>query len=255
MSYKAIITDLDGTAIKLSSNGDEISEETINLVKKAQAINTKIACATGRQWLLTKEVVQKLGIVDACIVEGGTRIVDPNTEKTIWEKHLDQQSLDATLDIFKRESDSGELLTANTESRPLETVDSIEVDARIMYLLGVNSIVSDNICNIINAQGFAVAHATPSWNGEGLLDIHVTHPEATKEHALAEWHRIENVSKEATIAMGDSENDIPLFQSAGLKVAVSNATDSLKSLADYIAPNENEQALGHVISKFILRNK
>ena len=52
--------------------------------------------------------------------------------------------------------------------------------------------------------------------------------------------------------MGDSGNDIPIFQSSGLKVAVGNATVGLKALADYIAPSVDQHALEHVIDRFLL---
>lgn len=252
MDYKALITDLDGTAVKISSNGQDISEAAIEAIKKAQNKGVKIACATGRRWLYTKNIVHKLGITDACIVEGGTRILDPVTEKTLWEKGLDANALAATLDIFQRESDEGALSTLHFREEPLHSVSSVTNDSRFMYLLGIESKIADVICNTINEQGFAVAHSTLSWSGGNRLDVHVTHPEATKEHALQVWHTIESVTKEETIAMGDSGNDVPLFQSAGFKIAVSNANAELKQLADYIAPNDKQQALEHVINRFLL---
>lgn len=256
MAYKALITDLDGTAVKLSSKGEDISKSMIEAVEQAQDNGIKIACATGRRWSFTKEIVMKFGITDACIVEGGTRIIDPVNENTLWEKRLDANALAATLDIFQRESSEGNLSTLNFREEPLHSVSSVADDSRFMYLLGIDAKVADTVCNTINGQGFAVAHSTLSWSGGGKLDVHVTHPEATKEHALQEWHKLEGISREETIGMGDSGNDIPLFQSAGFKVAVSNATPELKQLADYIAPNDEQQALMHVINKFLLgKNK
>lgn len=52
--------------------------------------------------------------------------------------------------------------------------------------------------------------------------------------------------------MGDSGNDVPIFQSCGYKVAVGNATSTLKELADYIAPPVSKHALGHVIETVLL---
>ena len=169
----------------------------------------------------------------------------------MWEKHLDSNALTATLDIFQRESEKGFVSTLELKKAPLQKLTSVSSRSRFMYLIGVETEVADVICNIINAQGFAVAHSTPSGSGGAKVDIHVTHPEATKEHALQVWHEIEQVAKEETIAIGDSGNDIPLFQSAGFRVAVSNATAELKQQADYIAPNDDQQALEHVIYKFL----
>jgi HAD superfamily hydrolase (TIGR01484 family) len=253
--YQALVTDLDGTAVKISSDGSDVSEAAEVAVQAAQEKGFKITCATGRRWDSTKPIVKKLGIVSPCIVQGGSRIVDPVTEKTLWEKHLDVSAADATLDIFKRESaesDAGVLATFSVRRVPLNTVDRAPHNAQFMYLLNVTPEVAERIANAINAQAFAVAHLTPSWDGEGKIDVHVTHPEATKEHAIAIWQTIVGVNKEATIGMGDSGNDIPLFLSAGLRVAVGNATDELKQLADYIAPAQSDEALAHVINHFML---
>jgi hypothetical protein len=34
-----------------------------------------------------------------------------------------------------------------------------------------------------------------------------------------------------------------------------NAVDTLKAIADYIAPTNNEDGVAHVIEKFVLRNR
>lgn len=49
-AYEAIITDLDGTAVAVSSDGSDVSEADIAAVRRAQNNGCKIACATGRPW-------------------------------------------------------------------------------------------------------------------------------------------------------------------------------------------------------------
>ncbi len=146
------------------------------------------------------------------------------------------------------------LLTHDEETNEkLSNINRAPKTARVMYLLGIDDNTASEICNEINEKQLAAAHPTLSWSGGGRIDVHVTHTEATKEHALEIWHEIEDITQDETIGMGDSGNDVPLFQSSGLKVAVSNATLELKSLADYIAPNDNQQALEHVIKHFVLK--
>lgn len=250
--YKALVTDLDGTAVKISSDGSDMTEARRLAVQTAQEKGFKITCATGRRWDSTKPIVKQLGIVSPCIVQGGSRIIDPITEKTLWEKHLDVSAVEATLDIFKRESDGGDLATFTIKRQSLNTVERVPDNAQFMYLLNIPTEIGQRIANTINAQAFAVAHLTPSWDGEGMIDVHVTHREATKEHAIAIWQTTVGVSKEDTIGMGDSGNDVPLFLSAGLRVAVDNATEELRQLADYIAPAQSDEALAHVINHFML---
>lgn len=56
---------------------------------------------------------------------------------------------------------------------------------------------------------------------------------------------------EAVIAFGDNHNDDELIKQSGLGIAVANATDTLKSLANYISPYTNkENAVARAIKKF-----
>ena len=54
------------------------------------------------------------------------------------------------------------------------------------------------------------------------------------------------------IAIGDSFNDLPVFQIAGLSIAMGNASDSLKELADWVAPSVENDGVAVAIEKFIL---
>jgi len=251
--YKALITDLDGTAVGIASDGSDVEETTHQVVGEAIDAGFKITCATGRSWAYAKPAIEKLGFELPCIIEGGTRIVDPKTDETLWEKHLDQTSVAKIFEIFKSVTSEGRLYChAEEVDTPLANVETPPKTARIMYLLAVPSEPATAICNKINELGIAAANPTPSWSGEGKLDVHVTHTEATKEHAIQVWQELEEITKEQTIGMGDGSNDIPLFQSVGLKVAVGNASADLLELADYIAPAQSEDALAHVIRKYFL---
>ncbi len=88
MTYCALVTDLDGSAVKLFSNGNDISNATIESVQKAIKHGKIIACATGRGWTYAESVIRKLGLQHPCVIEGGTRIIDPVTEKTLWQKGM-----------------------------------------------------------------------------------------------------------------------------------------------------------------------
>jgi len=61
---------------------------------------------------------------------------------------------------------------------------------------------------------------------------------ATKEQALSRLMDDYDLSGAEVVAFGDSDNDIPLFRIAARGVAVQNASDELKSLAEtVIGPN------------------
>jgi Cof subfamily protein (haloacid dehalogenase superfamily) len=57
---------------------------------------------------------------------------------------------------------------------------------------------------------------------------------------------------EQVIAFGDNHNDDELLKRVGWGVAVANATDNLKSIANYVSPHTNkEDAVAKAIARFI----
>lgn len=57
---------------------------------------------------------------------------------------------------------------------------------------------------------------------------------------------------EKAIAVGDNYNDIRMIQSAGLGVAMANATEAVKRVADYVTLSNEEGGILHLIEKYIL---
>ena len=58
---------------------------------------------------------------------------------------------------------------------------------------------------------------------------------------------------DATIAVGDEQNDISMIQEAHIGVAVKNAIPEAKAAADYVTENDNNHdAIAEVIEKFVL---
>lgn len=52
------------------------------------------------------------------------------------------------------------------------------------------------------------------------------------------------------IAVGDSNNDVTMIETAGLGVAMGNATDELKGLADFVTDSNDEDGIIRVIDEF-----
>ena len=57
---------------------------------------------------------------------------------------------------------------------------------------------------------------------------------------LCQYYRID---RKETIAFGDSMNDYEMLQEAGLGIAMGNATDNLKTVADYVTDNIDEDGV------------
>ena len=61
------------------------------------------------------------------------------------------------------------------------------------------------------------------------------------------------VSLEETLAIGDSDNDLPMILKAGLGVAMKNGEEHVKAAAGYITERTAEEhGVAEVLEKFIL---
>jgi hydroxymethylpyrimidine pyrophosphatase-like HAD family hydrolase len=60
------------------------------------------------------------------------------------------------------------------------------------------------------------------------------------------------VSISDTIAMGDSRNDTSIVETAGLGLAVSNATEYLKSIADAVICSNDEHVAEYILASYEL---
>ncbi len=60
------------------------------------------------------------------------------------------------------------------------------------------------------------------------------------------------IKREEVIAMGDSYNDAAMIEFAGLGIAMGNAPDDIKQIADYVTDTNNNDGVAKAVEKFIL---
>ena len=74
----------------------------------------------------------------------------------------------------------------------------------------------------------------------------------TKASALSRLADILNIQPSEIMAMGDANNDIEMLEFAGLGIAMGNASDYVKSLADAVTTSNEEDGVARAIEKYIL---
>ena len=63
-------------------------------------------------------------------------------------------------------------------------------------------------------------------DGRFFADINIKG--TSKGNAIDELYKIFNIQKEETICFGDSRNDLSMFESSGIKVAMKNGSEEIK---------------------------
>lgn len=92
--------------------------------------------------------------------------------------------------------------------------------------------------------------------GSFNIEVNYYYTEITKGN-INKWSAIEALAKKLKIknseiiSIGDNFNDREMIEKAGLGVAMDNASDDVKEIANYVTENNNEDGVAKAISKFI----
>ncbi|MBS3680740.1 HAD family phosphatase [Ornithinibacillus massiliensis] len=86
------------------------------------------------------------------------------------------------------------------------------------------------------------------------LYFDIMHRHASKGNALSYMATYFEIPLEDTVAIGDESNDISMFQTAGLAVAMGNASDEVKKHSDVITLTNDENGVAFALNKYVLGN-
>jgi Cof subfamily protein (haloacid dehalogenase superfamily) len=81
--------------------------------------------------------------------------------------------------------------------------------------------------------------------------VDVTARGITKASGLKEWSRLKNIPLDKIIGFGDSENDLEFLSEVGFAVALGNATDSVKAVADLVIGHTDAEGLALYLEKVV----
>jgi hydroxymethylpyrimidine pyrophosphatase-like HAD family hydrolase len=83
-------------------------------------------------------------------------------------------------------------------------------------------------------------------------ELAVTNAEATKQHALAQLCEAYGVPPERVMAIGDSRNDVPMLQWAGIGVAMGNALPEVRAAVEHVTAPYDRDGVAEAIERFVL---
>ena len=93
-------------------------------------------------------------------------------------------------------------------------------------------------------------HATVARSQSYYLDI--THPLANKGVALSEIARLLGVPLAEIAVIGDSGNDVAMFERSGLSIAMGNASPAVQRVADFMTDGNRDDGFANAVERFIL---
>jgi Cof subfamily protein (haloacid dehalogenase superfamily) len=254
MKNRAIIFDLDGTAIN-SPIQKLPTKRLVNILEKLQN-KYFLSVATGRCWTFAEEVVKSLKIKDLSVLSGGTQICNTRSGEVVWQKNISQDALRKVVEIFSENAKQKLIFNDYTEDDYFNGgvyPKDFKLNIKVNWLS--QSFVPDKIATNLHDRLDLVKGITCVMvvsQKSGCRDLHIVNKKATKEHAISELLKRLKVTKENTIGIGDGHNDIHLFNSVGYKVAMGNAVEDLKKVADKIIGNVTNDGLAEYFEELNL---
>jgi hydroxymethylpyrimidine pyrophosphatase-like HAD family hydrolase len=88
-----------------------------------------------------------------------------------------------------------------------------------------------------------------------ISDAHLLqfiHREADKSVALAQIAASYDIPAERVMAIGDAPNDVRMLHWAGLGVAMSNAWEQTRRVANAVVPSNDDDGVAYAINKYVL---
>ncbi len=250
---KAIFFDIDGTLVSFATH--RIPASASEALARLRRKGVKLFIATGRHRL----GVDNLGdeTFDGYIYMNGglCRLGD----RTIYRNPLDSGSVERLIDalaqtdiacVFDTE-DAWYVNRINDRVREMNSmiaVDIPQIDLERLRGVPIYQITpylpSDEAWRVM--QYMSDAKQT-RWC-EPIFDINPLH--GGKGHAIGQVARYLGIDISQTMAFGDGGNDVDMVLTAGVGVAMGNATDELKAAADYVTASVDDDGIARAIEYF-----
>lgn len=271
MDYKIIASDLDGTLL----SHDSISKENQDAIKEIINKGVYFVPATGRAFDELPKDLKETELFRYYIVSDGAQIYDKQNNE-MFEFSIKKEKTKQILDKLYSYD-----VCIFVHHDIYSYCDKLKHDAQIYKSYNMNKHwVEFSLAKEVTKENFKefvysleeIPLFVPFFkNMEDLLEckayfekdedlliaqtdphnLEIFSKNAGKGNSLLRLAEILGVNKEATIAVGDSTNDYTMVKMAGLGLAVDNAVEELKKVADKVICNYKEHSAKYILENFI----
>lgn len=275
---KLVALDLDGT---LFDNSSRISERNLTAIRSITDKGIHVVISTGRPFEgIPFDQIKGTGI-NYAITANGSGIYEISTGKCLYENAMDEELVTPILNFLLTRDIHMDAFIGGKGYTPVqcvETAQKLTVPSSIKNYIITTRTRLDNILQFIHENQLKVQKMTlnfyPAADGTlidretvrkflvsnpsittvcgGYNNLEFTRADANKGVGLRKLAEILGVNPDATMAIGDTENDLAIIEAAGIGVAMENATDAVKARADYVTTTNTKDGVAAAIEHFIL---
>ena len=267
MEYQLIAMDLDGT---LTNDRKVITEKTKEVLMEAQKRGIRLALASARPspgLFRERDVLDMQHHKGILMSYNGGRIVDAQTGKVLFEtamdpeqtrqvlKQLEQLPVTPILDDgvqFYVTDKNGFKVDYECRNNNM-TCTEVENLADFLHFAPIKILMSVDPAELKAVQktiaGFLPENLTVVQTAAFYLEI--IPAVINKGQGIRDICQVLGISTEQVITFGDAENDIPMLRTAGMGVAMGNATEAVKAAADLVTLSNNEDGIAVALEKLL----
>lgn len=277
MAIKAILLDIDGT---LTNSKKEITPETLTALKNAQDRGIRLVLASGRP---AKGLSRYGDLLNMWMHHGlfvcynGARVIDCESKEVLVDVTIKPELVTAVLEHMKKfdvipivtygeymvvedvyhcmiKNGDQDFNVVQYESR-MNNYRLMEVEDLAKFTnFPVNKILTAADSDYLQAHWQEMREPfkdTLSCMFTSNFYYEYTSLGIDKGAALTEAMAKIGIKPEECIAFGDAENDIPMLEFAGIGVAMGNARDAVKAMADEVTLSNEEDGIAHSLYRHI----
>lgn len=269
--YKLIAFDMDGT---LLNSQKKITDKTCEAIQKAIDAGIIVILNTGRCVAELEEYMDVLKNIQYINSTSGALVCDRKSDKDIYSSALDVDTVKAILDIVSSKDVMIDFLTRESivQRDKIEKMEQYRMEVYRDMFERV-TVKWEDICGQYLEKPFPVAKLNIYHTSEEArnytrqrieelqLGVEMVNAETTsleisakgidKGIGLEKLCQYLNISLSQTIVVGDADNDIGAMKKAGLAVAMGNANERIKELADVMVADNDHDGCREVIEKYI----
>ena len=270
---KLIATDLDGTFLQ---GGHTPHPENIKAVRACQQAGIKVCVCTGRNWAECRKIVKDVGFDDFCAVNNGASIIEVNTGELRYHNRFDPNAIAGLVDVMLEYPgvkfgltglESTAVLSGYMEDwfeqEPEELLEELYhlkiYDTKEELVDACREDVERINCRLPFLQYFEQVREKMKrytdiemmQSTDGYLEISAK--DGTKAEALTVLADIYNVKPENVMALGDNYNDLYMLAWAGTGVAMGNADQRLKDMADHVTDTNKNAGVAKAMYEIALK--
>ncbi|MEU5045740.1 HAD family hydrolase [Streptomyces griseorubiginosus] len=260
--YRLIATDLDGT---LLGSGESVSQRTRDALAAATAAGAAHIVVTGRGVRWTRHILDDLGYRGLAVCGQGSQVYDAGEHRLLTSVTLDRQL--AAVALAKIEAEVGPLFLAASRSgvdgdvlvgpgyaltgalpaTPFTDVSDLWAEPLGKIYIQHPELTDDELADAaVRAAGGFVSVAMA---GQGIVELLPLG--LSKATGLSLAARRLGLKAADTIAFGDMPNDIPMFAWASYGVAMADAHEELKAVADEVTSSNEEDGIAVVLERML----